>query len=127
MFTRKNVLVNPFMTDLKAEVILEPTRHMFRAQVKADQSSDPSPGRCIYERFFLAAPALCQFMGLLRSISFQLTIASEFSADRGFMNPGIMCNFRLVMSCYQMRINLVSLFMGKLCIGFRQCSFDVVV
>jgi len=122
MFIRKNVLVNPFITDLKAEVILEPTRHMFRAQVKADQSSNPSPGRCIYERFFLAAPALCQFMGLLGPISF--TIASEFSTDRGFVNLHVVGNFRLYMSCFQKYVNLVSLFMGKLRVGSHLCSFD---
>ena len=126
-FIRKNVLVDPFITDVKAKGVLEPIRYLLRAQVKTDQPFDPGPGRAIYKQFCLVASAQCQFMGLLRSISFQPTIASEFSADRGFMNLNVVCNFSLVMSFLQKRINLVSLFMGKLCIGFHQCSFDVVV
>ena len=126
-FIRKNVLVDPFMTDVKSKVALEPIRYLLRAQVKTDQSFDPSPGRGIYKQFCLIASAQCQFMSLFRSISFQPTIASEFSANRGFMNPDIVRYFSLVMSCFQKYVNLVSLFSGKLRIGSHQCSFDVVV
>ena len=54
-------------------------------------------------------------------------IASEFSADRGFVNLHMVCNFRLYMSCFQKYVNLVSLFLGKLRVGSHLCSFDVVV
>jgi hypothetical protein len=71
---------------------------------------------------------------LLWSISFQPTIASEFSADRGFVNLHMVGNFRLYMSCFQkyvpkgtQRVNLISLYLGKLRVGSHLCSFDVVV
>ena len=109
MFICENVLVDPFMADLKTIVVLEPARHLLRSQVKADQSFDQSPGRGIYERFCLATSAQCQFMGLFRAVSFQPTIASQFSTNGGLMNPDKLCNFRLVMSCFQKYVNLVSL------------------
>ncbi|MGB3713220.1 MAG: glycosyltransferase family 39 protein [Candidatus Promineifilaceae bacterium] len=51
---------------------------------------------------------------------------TEFYADRGFVNIEQMCDFRLVVSCFHKRINLVSLFLGKLGVGSHRCSFDLV-
>jgi hypothetical protein len=92
-FICENVLVDPFMANLKAIVVLEPARHLLRAQVQAYQDFDQSPGRGIDERFSLTTSAQCQFMGLFRPVSFQPTIASQFSTNRGFMNPDKVCNF----------------------------------
>jgi hypothetical protein len=127
MFIRENVLVDPFMTDLKAIVVLEPARYLLRAQVLADQRFDQDPGGGFYTVPDFLTSIQRKLMGLLRSIAFQHTIASEFSANRGLMNPDKMCNFGLAMSCFQKCINLVSLDSGKLRIGSHQCSFDVVV
>ncbi len=61
------------------------------------------------------------------AITFLSTIASKFSADCGFVNLDKVSNIRLIMSCFQKCVNLVSLSMGKLLVGSHRCSFDVVV
>ncbi len=40
MFIHENVLVDPFMADLKAVIILEPIRYLLRAPFLADQPFD---------------------------------------------------------------------------------------
>ncbi len=138
MFCCENVLKDPFMTDLKTVVVLESIRYLLRIQVIADQSFGQIPSRGINEKSYLATSAQCQFMCLLRSGSFQPTVASKLYADRGFKSFDKVCN----MSCFQkcvpngtLRIPLVSLFLCKQRVGSHsipmlyqcQCSFDVVV
>jgi hypothetical protein len=127
MFIHENVLVDPFMADLKIVVFLEPIRYLLRAPFLADQCFDQDPGESFYAIPGFLASIQGKLMSLLWPITFQSTIASEFSADCGLMNLDQSCNFRLYMSCFQKYGNLVSLFLGKLRVGSHLCSFDVVV
>ena len=124
MFIHENVLIDPFMADLKTVVILEPIRCLLRAPFLADQHFDQGPGGGIYAISGFLASVPSKLMSLLGSITFLSTIASKFSADRGFVYLDEECYFGLVMSCFQKYVNLVSLFSGKLRVGSHLCSFD---
>ncbi len=124
MFIHENVLVDPLMTDLKTVVLLEPIRNLLRAPVLADQCFDQDPGGGFYAIPGFLTSVQCKLMSLLGEISSQPTIASDFSADRGFVNLHMVCNFRLYVSRFQKYVNLVSLFLGKLRVGSHLCSFD---
>ncbi len=124
MFIHENVLVDPFMADLKVVVFLEPIRYLLRAPFLADQCLNQDPGEGIYAIQRFLASVQSKLMSLLWPITFLPTIASEFSADRGFVNLHMVCNFRLYVSCFQKYVNLVSLFLGKLRVGSHLCSFD---
>ena len=127
MFIHENVLVDPFMADLKTVVVLEPIRYLLRAPFLADQRFDQSPGGGFYAIPGFLASVQSKLLGLFGSITFLSTITSKFSADRGFVNLHMVCNFRLYMSCFQKYVNLVSLFLGKLRVGSHLCSFDWLV
>ena len=127
LFIHENVLVDPFMADLKTVVILEPIRYLLRAPFLADQCFDHDPGGDFYAIPGFLAPVQSKLLSLLGSITFLSTITSKFSADRGFVNLHMVCNFRLYMSCFQKYVNLVSLFLGKLRVGSHLCSFDWLV
>ncbi len=131
MFIHENVLVDPFMTDLKTVVRLEPIRYLLRAPFLTDQCFDQDPGGGFYAIPGFLASVQSKLMSLLGSIAFLSTIAPEFSADHGFVNLHMVCNFRLYVSRFQkyvpkgtQRVNLVSLFLGKLRVGSHLCSFD---
>ena len=127
MFIHENVLVDPFMADLKTMVILEPIRYLLRAPFLADQCFDQDPGGGCYAIPGFLAPVQSKLLSLLGPVTFLSTIASEFSADRGFVNLDKLCDFRLFISCFQKYVNLVSLFLGKLRVGSHLCSFDWLV
>ena len=130
-FVRQDVLVDPLMTDLKAIVVLEPARHLLRTQVKADQSFDQSPGRRINARFGSPLSSPSHAMGLLGPVASQSSIAPELATDRGFMSTNRVGNLSLLMTCFLKSVYLVSLSLGKLCVGSHtvpvlcrcQCSF----
>ncbi len=139
MFIHENVLIDPFMADLKTVVHLEPIRYLLWAPFLTDQRFDQDPGGR-----FDAIPCFLAFvqsklMSLLGSITFLSTIASHFSADSGFVNTDYSSYLDLQMSHFQegvpkgtQRVNLISLFLGKLRVGSHtvpvlyrcQCSFD---
>ena len=100
MFIHENVLVDPLMTDLETVVFLEPIRDLLRAPFLADQCFDQDPGGGCYAIPGFLTSVQSKQMSLFRSITFQSTIASEFSADRGFVNLDQACNFRLFMFCF---------------------------
>jgi hypothetical protein len=134
MFIHENVLIDPFMADLKTVVHLEPSRYLLRAPFLADQCFDQDPGGGFYAIPCFLASVQSKLMSLFRAISFQSTIASQFPADGGLMNFDKVCNFRLDISCFQKYVNLVSLpKVGKLRVGSHpvpvlcrcQCSFDL--
>ena len=100
MFIHENVLVDPLMTDLKTVVHLEPIRYLLRAPVLADQRFDQDPGGGFYAIPGFLTSVQSKLMSLLGSITSQPTIASDFSADRGFVNLDKSCNFRLFMFCF---------------------------
>ena len=64
-------------------------------------------------------------MGLLGSITTLATIALQLSTDRGFVHADDFRDFRLVVTHSHKRINLVSLFLGKLFVGSHKRSFDL--
>ena len=134
MFIHENVLIDPFMADLKAVIILEPIRSLLRAPFLADQHFDQGPGGDFYAIPGFLTPVQSKLMSLFGSVTFLSTIASKFSADRGFVNLDKSCNLRLFMSCFQkclpkgtQRVNLASLFSGRLRVGSHLCSVAVVV
>ena len=127
MFIHENVLVDPFMADLKTVVHLEPIRYLLRAPFLADQRFDQDPGGGCYAIPGFLASVQSKLMSLLWSITSQPTITSKFSADCGFVNFDQVSNIRLIMSCFQKCIKLVSLYSGKLHVGSQPCSFDVVI
>jgi hypothetical protein len=124
MFIHENVLVDPFMADLKIVVFLEPIRYLLRAPFLADQRFDPDPGEGIYAIQRFLASVQSKLMSLLWPITFMPTIASELSADRGFVNIDYSSYLDLRMSHFQESVNLISLFLGKLRVGSHLCSFD---
>ncbi len=127
LLIHENVLIDPFVADLKTVVLFQPTRCLFRAPVLAEQCFDQGPGGDFDAILGFLASVQTKLMCLFGSISFHSTITSQFSADRGFVNIDLTRNFRLVVCCFHKGINLVSLFLGKLCVGSHRCSFDLVV
>jgi hypothetical protein len=124
---RENVLVDPFMTDLKTIVLLEPPRYLLRAPVLLDQYFGQDPCGCIDAIFGFLASGQCKLMGLLRSISFQSAIPSKLFTDRGVMNADQVGNLRLVAFCFQKCVNLVSLFLGELRVSSHTVPVSVLL
>lgn len=114
LFICEDVLINPFMADLHTEILSEPTRDLLRTPFLADQRFDQDPGGRSNPTSCFLASAQSKLVSLFGSAASLPTIASQFSADRGFVNPNKACNLRLVVSCFQKYINLVSLVLGKL-------------
>jgi hypothetical protein len=73
----------------------------------------------------LSAPVQRLAMGLLGSIATLTTIASQLSTDGGCIHADEVGNLGLIMIHFHQRINLVSLFLGKLFVGSHKCSFDL--
>jgi hypothetical protein len=65
-------------------------------------------------------------MGLLRSITTLATIALRLTAYGRFMASKHKGDFRSIVTYFQQGINLVSLFLGKLCVAHKR-SFDCQV
>jgi len=123
-FICENVLVDPFVTDLKTAVFVESARHLLRAPLLADHGFDQNPSFFTNSILRFLASVQSKLMGLFGSISLQSAIPSEFSANRGLVNIDQNRNFGLVVFRFQKRINLVPLLLGKLRVGSHQCSFD---
>jgi hypothetical protein len=85
-FVGENVLVNPFVTDLKIAILIEPTRYLLWAPFLAKQGFDQKPCGCIDAISGSHTSFQGKLMGLLGSISFQPAISSEFSVDCRLMN-----------------------------------------
>ena len=127
MFIHENVLVDPFMADLKTVIILEPIRYLLRAPFLADQRFDQDPGGGFYAIPGFLSSVQSKLMSLFGAIPFLSTIASHFSANRGLVNTDYSSYLDLQMSHFQEGVNLISLFLGKLRVGSHLCSFDLVV
>lgn len=54
-------------------------------------------------------------------------IAFQLPTDIRFVHSNQISNLRLLMTLFPQRINLVSLYLGKLCVGSHNCSFDLAV
>ena len=66
-------------------------------------------------------------MCLFGAISSPPSIASDLSADGGFMYANSFGYLYLAMTYFQQGEYLVSLCLGKLCVYVHECSFDLVV
>ena len=109
MFVHENVLIDPFMADLKTVVLPEPIRYLLRTPVLTDQRFDQDPGGGFNAIPGFLTSVQSKLMSLLGAITFQRAIASKFPTDRGFVNFDQFSYFRLIMSSFQKCINLVSL------------------
>jgi hypothetical protein len=67
-FIRKNVLVDPFMTDPKTVVVLEPFRYLLRTPILIDQGFDQDPGGGSDARGCFLASAQRKLVSLLRAM-----------------------------------------------------------
>ncbi len=112
MFIHENVLVDPLMTDLNTVVILEPIRYLLWAPFLADQCFDQDPGGSSYAILDFLASFQSKLLRLLGPISFQSTIASHFSADRGPVNTDYSSYLDLQMSHFQEGVNLIIFVLG---------------
>ena len=141
LFIDKDVLVDPFMTDLQIMVFPEPAGYLLRAPFLADQRLNQVPGGSVNSISCFLASAQSKLLGLFGSIASLPSIPSQLSADRRFVNLNNVCDLRLIVSCFQksipkgiLRINLVSLFLGKLLVETHTvpvlcrcpCSFTLV-
>src|SRR3972149_7500213 len=105
------------MTEANPLLLFQPTRDLFGTPILSQQAlhhrpdlgGDPGYG-------FLFAPRR-QFMSLLRTIAAFTSIPFQFAAHAGLMNPNYICNLRKRLFGFHQRINLVSLFLGKLAVG----------
>ncbi len=80
MFIHEDVLIDPFMADLKTVVHLEAIRYLLRAPFLEDQCFDQDPGGGFY-----AIPCF---------------LAYQFATNGELMNPDKLCNFSSGMSCF---------------------------
>lgn len=95
LFTDKDGLVDPFLTDLHAMVLPEPTGSLRWASSLADQRLHQVPGGSSNAISHFAASAQGTLMSLFGVISFLPSVPSQFSADCGFVNPIDMCDLQL--------------------------------
>jgi hypothetical protein len=72
-------------------------------------------------------PGLAELLSLLWAIPSLPRVAAQLSADRRFMHAHRLGIFSLVVTHFQQRINLVSLFSGKLLVRSHKYSFDLAV
>lgn len=64
--------------------------------------------------------------GLLRSVATPPAIARKFSADRRFVPAYHFGNLAGLVTCFFQYVNLVSFFLGEMCVC-HSCNFGVVV
>jgi len=125
LFILEKVLVDPLMADGNAGGLSQPARYLLRAPLLADQEFDPFPGSLWDAVANFLASAQSKLVRLFWAIASLPAIAFHFPTDRGLVNSNKVCDLRLVMSCFQKYINLVSLFIGELLVDTHPCSFDL--
>src|SRR5574341_179368 len=109
----------PSMVSISASILFffQSARDLFWAPVLPQQPFYHIPcfGRNPWHTLLPAFQ--CDAMGLLRTIAASPSISFQFAAHRGFVYANHGSNLRTRMSCFLERINLVSLFLGKLAVG----------
>ena len=96
------------------------------APVQTDQTLDQflnfwfDPGVA----FRLSSP--CESLGLFGPLSSRSPITPEFSVVGGFMDTDCFSDLCLVKACLQKCVDMVSLIVGKLCVGSHERSFELV-
>jgi hypothetical protein len=125
---RLNILIDPFMTTANAPVAPEPPANLLRAPVLAQRHLGQYPGLVIYPwSDFVFTSAHGESEGLVGSITPIGPVLSALTGDRGFVNVYNLSKLGWVMSCFHQGTNLVSLFLGKLCVISHVRSSCLVV
>lgn len=109
-------MADPFVTDRQALFPGQPQADLFRAPVLAQQIPDQFPVLSSKPRFSLVrSSAGSQLARLPGPISSKTSVATQLAADRGLVDARNMGCPSLVKSCFHQRVNLASLYLGKLC------------
>jgi hypothetical protein len=105
---------------------VQPPRDLLWTPIQSQLRLDQLPGFRQDALAAVIATAKRSVMRLLRSVASQTFIPTQFSTDGRFVCTNHGCYLGPVMSHSQQGIYLVSLFLGKLCVGHKH-SFDLVV
>ncbi len=116
------------MADANTSLDLEPEADLFRAPVLTQQCFDQLPGFFLDPWLRLVVPPIyCKLMRLFRPITTQALVSADLSTYRGFRHTDDIGYLELDMSCFHQCLNLVSLFLGKLCVAAHRCSTFLAV
>ena len=110
------------MTDFDGYMSLQPSRYLFRAAFLAELGSDQQPNSWQDVSSSMISSAHRFAVCLLGTIAVQPFIATQFSTGRRFVYFQVVCYFSLLMPHFQQGMILVSLFLGKPCVGFHKLS-----
>jgi hypothetical protein len=122
-FVHQDVLIDPFMTDRKGLSSAQPTRDLLGTPIQLQFIFNHLPRFRLDAYGLMKASTNGQKMGLLGSITSLAAIPPQLSADGRFMASEHFGDFSSIMVHFQQGINLVSLFLGKLCVAHKH-SFD---
>ena len=127
-FVRIDVPVDPLVADDDPILRLEPSARLLGAPVAAEQSLDACPIAWREPGADLGrAPRHGQGVCLLRPVAARPAVAAELTTHGGLVRPDLTCDLGLIPSGFHTGMNLISLFMGELRVGFHRCSFDLAV
>jgi len=126
-FISQDMPIDSLVTDPDTVISVQPTRNLFWAPIQAYFSFDQHPSFWQNTICRLPLPFYSLAVGLLGTIAATSTIATQLTTDGGFMYSNHTSDLGLVVFHFLQRINLVSLYLGKLCVGSHKCSFDLVV
>ena len=94
--------------------------------VQADHTLDQFPIFWFDPGVDFRLPFLGESLRLFGPISSPSVITSEFSADCGLMDTDCFSDLCLVKACLQKCVDMVSLIVGKLCVGSHERSFELI-
>jgi hypothetical protein len=126
-FVNINVQVDPFMTDLDIGVLFQPVRNLLWAPILLQFTLDQRPSCFLNAWFCFISSIQGHLMGLFWSVATLAPITPYLSAYGRFMLAYHFGDLGLVLTYFQQDRYLVSFFLGKLCVGSHECSFDLVV
>jgi hypothetical protein len=125
-FVCQNILIDSLVADPNTCVPLQQSSSLFRAPILSQLVLDKHPGSLGYSGLGFPTSAQRYVVSLFGTIAALASVPLQLSADRGFVYTDDTGYLRLIMAHFQQRINLVSLFMGKLCVVHKR-SFDLAV
>jgi len=126
VFVSQNILVDLFMINLDRLMAKQPNGNLLRAPIKTQLHLNQFPQ--LFRIVFVAGIVTTKrfVMGLLRSVATLPLIPLRFATHGRFVFADYSCNLSSVMSHFQQRIYLVSLFLGKP-VEIHKRSFDLAV
>jgi hypothetical protein len=114
------------MANLNSMIFMQPSRNLLGAPVQAQLGFDNVPGFLKDANMPVLVVIESFKLRLFSSLSSSTTVTVQLSADGGFMATNLFGSLGLVMTYFQKSINLISLFMSKLCVAHKH-SFDLAV